>query len=76
MEVRQAFNFDDLSFDDLHHKLMKLSNEGKSRRLEDEELAELIQLSRTLRRRSGGPPKAKKAGGKKKGPITDDDLLA
>lgn len=75
MEVRQAFNFDDLSFDDLHHRLMKLSNEGKSRRLEDEELAELIQLSRTLRRRSGGPPKTKKAP-KKKGPITDDDLLA
>jgi hypothetical protein len=72
-EVREAFNFDELSFDDLHHKLMRLSNEGKSRRLEDDELAELIQLSRTLRRRSGGPPKAAK---KKKGPVSDDDLLA
>lgn len=75
MEVRQHFNFDDLSFDDLHHRLMKLSNEGKTRRLEDEELAELIQLSRTLRRRSGGPPKtAKKKAGKT--PVSDDDLLA
>lgn len=74
VEVRQAFNFDELSFDDLHHRLMKLSGEGKTRTLEDEELAELIQLSRTLRRRSGGPPKtAKKA---KKAAVTDDDLMA
>lgn len=74
VEVRQAFNFDDLSFDDLHHRLMKLSSEGKTRTLEDEELAELIQLSRTLRRRTGGPPKAPKK--KKSSVVTDDDLMA